>query len=144
MMAHRSRVLRKRAEALAKAQPPALEQVHGDAIIIVSIGSERIGIPLLTAREVVPYDGATPIPNAPHWLRGVVQIRGELISVLDLETWWDLQRSGSGKHLVVVEGRPGALGIVADSILDVREASDQDYASTLSSEAAANRPGSEE
>ncbi len=132
-----SRLLQQRAAALAHAAALTSEQAGRDALIVAGIGPDQIGIPLLAARQVVAFDHGAPIPGAPPWLRCIVQVHGELISVLDLETWWNLGRAGSGKHLIVVEGRRGTIGILADTIVDVREIA----ASAGSSDLSSGRPG---
>jgi chemotaxis signal transduction protein len=135
-----SPLLKRRAEALAAAAPTLVDDVTEESIVIAAIGSDRIGIPVTSAREVAPVQTGATIPGAPAWLRGVVQIRGELLSVLDLQAWWQTGSTTAGKHLLVVESKMGALAILADAIVEVRQLRSHEVADSLTREAALRRP----
>jgi purine-binding chemotaxis protein CheW len=136
-----SKLLEARARALAAGSGKISEDVTAEAIVVAALGADRIGIPLTAAREVIPFAGAASIPSAPAWFKGIVQLRGELLSVLDLQAWWRPGQSCSGKHLVVVEGKAGPIALLADAIVEVRDVSSRDVAEALTDDALQARPG---
>ncbi|MBI5532913.1 MAG: chemotaxis protein CheW [Deltaproteobacteria bacterium] len=141
MSAPFSRLLEARARALATVSVKVSEDGTAAAIVVAALGADRIGIPLTAAREVIPFAGAASIPAAPAWFRGIVQLRGELLSVLDLQAWWRPGQSCRGKHLVVVEGKAGPIALLADAIVEVRDVTSRDLADALADDALQARPG---
>jgi purine-binding chemotaxis protein CheW len=63
-------------------------------------------------REVEEVSGVTPIPAAPSWLRGVMNLRGTIVAVADLATFLGMESTGTGAEaLICVTGEPtGASG----------------------------------
>jgi len=60
--------------------------------ITVEIGDRRLGIDVMAIREIRAWSPATPLPNTPPHVRGVVNLRGVILPVLDLS-----QRLGWGR-----------------------------------------------
>lgn len=121
MTERRTSILSARAQALLQALPAGFEQVSSLAVIVFSMGEERAGVRLSSAREVVPVGQMAAIPGAPPYLRGLAQVRGELLCVLDLLAFWRPGRQTAGGHLIVVESSAGAMALLADAIEDVRD-----------------------
>lgn len=48
------------------------------------LDGEEYGVPILEVREIVPFESATAVPGAPAWLRGLANLRGQPLPVLDL------------------------------------------------------------
>jgi purine-binding chemotaxis protein CheW len=134
-------LLQERADALARSEAAHEEQDQGDPVVVVSLGAQSLGVPLLTARQIVPYAEAVPVPGAPPWLRGIIELQGELLSVLDLASFWKLGETVGAKHLLVVEGHQGRLGIVVSAIVDVRRVSQGELSVELGAETAERKPG---
>jgi purine-binding chemotaxis protein CheW len=91
------------------------------------VGDEEYGVGIRQAKEIIEYDTVTTVPNAPAWIRGVINLRGSVVPVVDLavrfgRTPGDVTRRSC---IVVVEvrGAQGAMvmGIVADRVTQVAE-----------------------
>lgn len=72
----------------SKATVPGLpQQAEAPAVwtgLGFRVGDLRLLVPLDQVREVVPYAGATPVPGTKRWLKGVSNVRGDLLTVVDL------------------------------------------------------------
>jgi len=136
-------ILSARAKALLEALPSGFEQVSALAVIVFSIGEERAGVRLASAREVVPLGHIAPIPGADPHLRGLAQVRGELLCVLDLLALWHPGSKTAGAHLIVVESQAGPMALLADTIEDVREIESSELAVGLGEAASESRKGLE-
>jgi purine-binding chemotaxis protein CheW len=94
----RDDILRRRAESLAVEQ---VEQVQEEltGLLLFSLGEEWYGVRIAEVREIYNEYAITPIPCAPDYIVGVVNIRGEIVSVTDLRVMMGLRAA---------EARPGA------------------------------------
>lgn len=108
-------VLRARARALA--QPPAPPAPRDLLeLLVFRIGSERWALETRYVREVLPLRGMTPLPCTPAFVRGIINVRGHVVAVLDLKRLFGLPEQGlSDLHRVVlVEHGSCRFGVLAD------------------------------
>ena len=83
-----------------------------------SLGTEDYAIPLLSVREVISVPETTPIPKAPSHFLGIMNLRGQVISVVDLRTKLKIKKKeGENEESVFIVDIQGMnLGVVVDSI----------------------------
>jgi purine-binding chemotaxis protein CheW len=115
-------ILRARARALAR--EPEWERVTGGALEVLEflLAYEAYGIEPRYVREVYPLKELTPLPCTPPFVRGIINVRGQILSVIDLKKFFDLPEKGLTdlNQVIVVQGDAMAFGILADAILGVR------------------------
>jgi purine-binding chemotaxis protein CheW len=89
--------------------------------ISFAIGDEQYGVDIMAVREIKEWSGVTPLPKQPDYMRGVLNLRGVMVPIIDLRC-----RFGQGLtdatpvHVVIVvnvEGR--TVGLLADRVLDI-------------------------
>lgn len=91
------------------------------------VGDAEYGIGILRAKEIIEYDTVTAVPNAPPFVRGVINLRGRVVSVVDLAVRFGRQPADVTRRscIVVVEvdrsGTRDVVGIVADRVSQVVE-----------------------
>jgi len=91
------------------------------------VGDAEYGVGILRAKEIIEYDTITSVPNAPHFVRGVINLRGRVVSVVDLAVRFGRQPAPVTRRscIVVVEverdGTRDVVGIVADRVSEVAE-----------------------
>lgn len=96
------------------------------------IGGEEYAISLLQVKEIIEYDVVTEIPKTPEWVRGVINLRGNVVPVIDLAVKLRLPASVAGKLTCIVitevecEGEPTVMGIMADAVRHVIDLKPQD------------------
>lgn len=89
------------------------------------IGGEEYAISLLKVREIIEYDTVTQVPKTPEWIRGVINLRGSVVPVIDLAVRLRQAPSVAGKLtcIVITEVQTGdeatVMGIIADSVRQV-------------------------
>ncbi|HCD71684.1 MAG TPA: chemotaxis protein CheW, partial [Thermovirga lienii] len=54
------------------------------SIVVFSLKDERYGVPIEKVREILPLMKVTSVPGTPHYFKGFLNVRGELISLIDL------------------------------------------------------------
>lgn len=139
MNARRQAILAQRAKALAKVHELRSVRLRGNEIVIVESGGLRLGIPIASLREIVPCGDVTELPGVPSWMLGIVQLRGELLCVVDVGRWWNLPGATKHAYVVLIEGPQGFLGVVAESVVEVRGIEADDVAADISEESIARR-----
>lgn len=91
------------------------------------VGEEEYGVRILRAKEIIEYGVVTTIPNAPPFIRGVINLRGSVVPVVDLAVKFGGAPLAPTKRSCVVvveverEGLQTVMGIVADRVTQVAE-----------------------
>ena len=116
----RAHVLEQRRDRLRRVQHDEQRDVVGE-IAVLQVGPECIGIPVSGLRELFPCPAIASLPGLPPWFAGIVQLRGELMSVVDLARWLEVETDEAASRLAVVEGPEGPVGLLAHGVLGFRE-----------------------
>jgi purine-binding chemotaxis protein CheW len=115
-------ILLKRARELAR--EPQTESAATERLEIVEflLSSETYGIESSYVGEVYPLKNLTPLPCTPSFVLGIMNVRGRILSVLDIRKWFDLPGCGLSDLNKVIIIRDGAMefGLLADAITGVR------------------------
>ena len=83
-----------------------------------SLANEQYAIPLLSVREVIEMTEPTPVPQTPAFFRGIINLRGQVISVIDLRVKLQMPKVESNpKTAIIILDRQGMnLGVVVDRV----------------------------
>jgi purine-binding chemotaxis protein CheW len=101
----------------------ATKSVEGDTrqFISFTIGDEEYGVDIMAIREIKGWTATTELPNTPDYMRGVINLRGAIIPILDLRA-----RFGAGlteaqaRHVIIVVAvRQRVVGILVDGVADI-------------------------
>ncbi len=82
---------------------------------------EEFGLPILDVREIIRMTEITPVPNSPAFVEGVINLRGQIIPVVDLRKRFNLNANDldDNSRIIVVEIVGNILGLVVDSVAEV-------------------------
>src|ERR1700733_860250 len=86
---------------------------------------EEYAIAIVKVREIIEYEAVTTVPNTPIWIRGVTNLRGRVIPVVDLAVKFGLPSSRISKFSCVIitevmfQGESLTMGVLADSVRQV-------------------------
>jgi purine-binding chemotaxis protein CheW len=86
---------------------------------------EEYAISIVKVCEIVEYDAVTNVPNTPVWFRGVTNLRGKVVPVVDLAVKFGLPASGISKFSCIIiaevmfQGEDLTMGVLADSVSQV-------------------------
>lgn len=129
----RQQILKERAKSLAI--EAATEDAGEEKIEIVEfmLSGERYGIESPYIREVYPLKEFTPLPCTPAFVLGLINIRGQVLSVVDIGRFFELPRQGVTdlNRVIVLNSGTLEFGILADDILGMRRVSIQDVQESL-------------
>ncbi|MEO7964564.1 MAG: chemotaxis protein CheW [Gemmatimonadaceae bacterium] len=94
-------------------------------LLVLEGGGSYYGIDTESVREVVPSRSTTRIPGAPPYVRGLLNLRGALVTVVDLAQRLGQESSVAAEPSVaVVQGGGRLLGLLVDDVLEVQELAD--------------------
>ena len=119
---HDIAILKARARELAR--EPLAAELAGDLLEAVEfeLASEHYAIALAQVREVSLLKELTPVPCTPPFVLGIINLRGEIRTVIDLKKFFDLTDKGITElnKIIIIEHDDMQLGILADAIRGVR------------------------
>ena len=96
-------------------------EVEAREFLTFRLGSESYGIEILKVQEIRGYEVPTAIANAPPFIKGVINLRGVIVPILDLRIKFRLEQANYDEFTVAiilnVAGR--VVGVVVDSVSDV-------------------------
>jgi purine-binding chemotaxis protein CheW len=107
--------------ALTYAAPPAKFETLDDAktVLVFALGEERYGIDVMTVRSVRTISHITRVPGTPAFYRGVVNVRGQVVTVMDLRLLFDISISdekSSPDELIVAQANQLEIGLLAHNV----------------------------
>jgi len=100
-------------------------------VVEFELGGERYALDIQLAREIVEMIPITPIPRAPPYISGVINLRGEITNIMNLNTLLGLPNQeirDNQKIIVLVPEAAGGsnVGIIVDDVSSVTQVSDSD------------------
>ncbi|MCP5150007.1 MAG: purine-binding chemotaxis protein CheW [Ectothiorhodospiraceae bacterium] len=118
------------ASSAVNAGATAFEDIHREAhdseqYLTFLVGTEHYGVEILKVQEIKGWEGATHVPNTIEYVRGVMNLRGDIVPVVDLrvrlgiESQVDLDKSVVIVVRVEVDGRERGVGMLVDGVADV-------------------------
>ncbi|GAC1544779.1 MAG: chemotaxis protein CheW [Candidatus Velthaea sp.] len=90
-------------------------------VVSFALGSEEYGVDIAQVQEINRMVAITHVPRAPHFMEGVINLRGQLIPIIDLRTRFGMPRAEHTKNtrIVVTEIGSKRVGMVVDSVSEV-------------------------
>jgi len=113
--------LRERARHYAAPKKQA-DGIQGELLHVVTflLGDERCALDVRAVRGVRSVERVTRVPSAPPFYRGIVNVRGQIISALDLQAFFSIGGTAlTARELLVVEAGSLTLAILTDRVEDV-------------------------
>lgn len=115
-------ILRARAQLLAQELPGDAGDQEYLEIIEFLLGAETYGIESVFVREAYPLKDFTSLPGLPSFVLGIVNVRGQILSVVNLKKFFGLPEKGLGQlnKLIILRNERMEFAILADEILGAR------------------------
>jgi purine-binding chemotaxis protein CheW len=121
----KKKILKARAKALAcEPQGDGLREEQLELVEFLLAG-ERYAVESSWVREVYPLKDLTPLPGTPSFVLGIINVRGQIVSIVDLKKFFDLPSKGLSsldKVIIVTDGHM-EFGLLTDAVAEVREIS---------------------
>ena len=108
------------------------EVIEQQQYLTFLLAGEEYAISILKVKEIIEYDTVTVVPKTPKWIRGVINLRGAVVPVVDLAVKFGLEERPVTRTscIVILEGllenQNTTMGIVADAVSQVMDLASQD------------------
>ncbi|EDQ00668.1 Purine-binding chemotaxis protein CheW [Shewanella benthica] len=85
------------------------------------LDNETYGINVMQVQEVLRYTNIAPVPGAPHYVLGIINLRGNVVTVIDTRSRFGLAASDidDSTRIVIIEAEKQVIGILVDSVAEV-------------------------
>jgi chemotaxis signal transduction protein len=122
----RERIFRQRATALARPSVALADSERQQRIMVFHLGEERCALPLSDVVEVISGAAIAPVPGAPAYVAGVIQVRGEIRPVFRLGQLLGTAVAESSDTVALVRRRNHEVGLRIGRVEDIRTVSEAD------------------
>lgn len=122
LLQNKDSILKARARALAQEPDQAFAARSFIEITEFRLASETYGIESSFVREVYPLKDFTPLPGMPSFVLGIINIHGQILSVVDLKKFFNLPDKGLGElnKVIILQNGRMEFGVLADAVLGTR------------------------
>jgi len=106
---------------------PVQAPVEQTQYLTFYLAGEEYALGILRVKEILEYDTVTPVPQTPPAIRGVINLRGSVVPVVDLAAKFGLPPSLIAKRTciviveVILDGRETVMGVLADAVSQVMD-----------------------
>lgn len=120
---YREKVLKERAKKLAAAVKKEVSAEQAIEVVEFVLASETYAVESRYVREIFPMYDITPVPCTPSFVLGIINVRGQILSVIDIKKFFDLPERGITdlNKVIILKHGDMEFGILADSISGVAE-----------------------
>lgn len=89
--------------------------------VTFNLGEETYGVNVMQVREVLRYSEIAPVPGAPSYVLGIINLRGNVVTVIDTRSRFGLYPSDvtDNTRIVIIETEQQVIGILVDSVAEV-------------------------
>jgi purine-binding chemotaxis protein CheW len=89
--------------------------------VTFKLDGETYGINVMQVQEVLRYTEIAPVPGAPHYVMGIINLRGNVVTVIDTRNRFGLQSAEVSEQtrIVIIEADSHVIGILVDAVAEV-------------------------
>ena len=116
----------------AASSAPALSATRTQQYLTFQLAGQIYGVPILQVQEIRGWEKPTRLPHSPPYVQGVINLRGEVVPILDLRQRFGLGESEYGRTTVVIVVKVGSArgevtaGMVVDAVCEVCQINEQE------------------
>ena len=105
----------------------SVEAAMGEELIAFRIGDQEFCVDIQSVREIRGFAPATPLPHAPHFVKGVINLRGTVLPIIDLACrlgFGNIQPTARSV-IIVVRVHQQLVGLLVDAVSDILTVTDE-------------------
>ncbi|SJZ64630.1 chemotaxis protein CheW [Selenihalanaerobacter shriftii] len=96
-------------------------------LVIFRLNQKEYGVKVLETQEIIEMQEITRVPNVPKFIRGIINLRGQIIPTIDLKKRFNLKESKKPieERIIIVEAEGNKVGIVVDEVIEILDLSNK-------------------
>lgn len=97
-------------------------------LVIFKLGQEEYGVSILQVQEIKRITEITRVPHTPDYIKGVINLRGSVLPVIDLKNRLNLPQQGSTEdmRIIIVKVKDISVGMIVDAVSEVMTINEKD------------------
>ncbi len=97
-------------------------------VAIFKLGDERYGVETSQVKEIIRVEEITSIPNAPDYVEGVINLRGQITTIINLRRRFGMEPKpiDNDTRIIVFEHKGSTIGMMVDTVTEVRYLAKED------------------
>ena len=88
-------------------------------VVIFTLGKEKYALETRLVHGIEKFMSITKVPKAPYYIRGLVNLRGNIISIVDLKSYLNMEFLKEEENIVIVEINEEKIGLLVDNVHEV-------------------------
>ena len=88
-------------------------------LVVFQLGEEELGVEVDQVREIIRVSSITPLPRSPAFIKGVANIRGQIVTIIDLAERLGLPSQAKEGRIIVMEFKGNTVGVMVDAVSEV-------------------------
>lgn len=90
-------------------------------LIVFNLGEEEFGVKIEEIREIIETKHITSIPDSPGFIKGLINVRGEIVAAIDLKARFFLigEKDYESKHIIIAQQEKNLFGLMVDEVTEV-------------------------
>lgn len=107
--------------AAKKIQEEVQKDVKLTQLIVFHVADEEFGVPIGEIQEIIRMKAITPIPDSPEFIKGLINVRGDIVAVIDVKARFSLPRDEKvvPKHIIITKRDETPFGLIVDEVTEV-------------------------
>lgn len=96
--------------------------------VVFRLGNEEYGVNIMQVKEIVPYKEPVKVPNAPNFIEGIINLRGQIIPIVNLKKRFNIPGESvcEETRIIVMNIDSKQVGFIVDDASEVRTISEED------------------
>lgn len=94
-------------------------------IVIFTLGNEKFALETRLVHGIEKMMSITKVPTAPYYIKGLANLRGSIISIIDLKSFLNMEKIGEEENIIIVEVGEEKVGFMVDNVEEVVEITDE-------------------
>ncbi len=93
-------------------------------VVIFSLGKEKFALETRFIDGIEKMLSITKVPTAPYYIRGLANLRGNIISIIDLKAYLNMEKTKDEDNIIILEAGEERIGLMVDEVNEVVEITD--------------------
>lgn len=108
-------------QVAAEKEKASDKKTDSTQVLVFELDKEEYAVSISVLREIIRVPDITPIPNAPDFIKGILNLRGQIVVLVDLEKRFHLVRENAlePKHIIITDLEGTYFGVLVDEVKEV-------------------------
>lgn len=96
-----------------------MEDSERKQVVVFLLADEEYAVDITQSKQIIKVSKITPVPNTPEYVRGVINLRGQIVPVVDLRKRFNITGAVEKERIITIEYEDILIGLLVDDIKEV-------------------------